>query len=103
MTTSTTIPPNHWIIKLTKAFKEAIQDQDHDELEMLIERYKMNTKTLSNKEFDYDRTEIKQLNREANRILATFFTTSTQPPPPPPLQTVKQHQTGQTECAQLVR
>ena len=99
MTTSTTIPPNHWIIKLTKAFKVAIQNQDHDELEHLTERCKQRTKTLSDDELDYDRTEIMQLNRDANELLATFFTTPIQLPPPPPFQTVKQPQVGQTDCA----
>ena len=90
MTTSTTIPPNHWIIKLTKAFKVAIQNQDHDELEHLNERYKQRTKTLSDDEIDvYDRTEIMQLNRDANELLATFSTTPIQSRPyqtpfPPP-------------------
>ena len=42
-----TIPPNHWIIIATKSFKEAIQDQDPTELEMLIDRYKQNINTLS--------------------------------------------------------
>ena len=94
-TTTTTIPPNHWIIKLTKAFKTAIQEQDHDELEMLIERCKLYTKTLSNNEFDYDRTEIRQLNRNAVQILASIPTIPIQlPTPPPPFQTVKQHQDG---------
>ena len=31
-----TIPPNHWIIGIINSFKEAIQDQDTAELEMLI-------------------------------------------------------------------
>ena len=51
-----TIPPNHWIIKTTKAFKEAIQDQDTAELGMLIDRYQQNIRALSNNELDYERT-----------------------------------------------
>ena len=47
-----TIPPNHWIIMITKSFKEAIQDQDLPELEMLINRYKQNINALSDEELD---------------------------------------------------
>ena len=35
-TTTPTIPPYHWIIGIINSFKEAIQDQDTAELEMLI-------------------------------------------------------------------
>ena len=34
-----TIPPNHWIITITKAFKDAIQDRDATELKMTTDLY----------------------------------------------------------------
>ena len=99
-----TIPPNHWITKLTKALKETIQDQDPVELKMLINRYERKIDALSDDDFDYDRTEIKQLHRDAMQILASIPTIPIQlPSPPPPLQTVKQHQDGQNDSTQLVR
>ena len=85
MTTSTTIPPNHWIIKLTKAFKTAIQEQDPVELKMLINRYERKIDALSEVDFDYDRSEIKQIHRDAMQTLASIPTTPIQPPLPPPL------------------
>ena len=50
--TTPTIPPNHWIIKMTKAFKTAIQTQYLTELKMLINRYKQNINALSDEELD---------------------------------------------------
>ena len=83
-----TIPPNHWIIDITNAFKEAIQDQDPIELKMVRDLYQrhMNAVTAEDTRYDtrYDRTEIKQINRNPNELLATFSTTPIQPAPPPP-------------------
>ena len=97
-----TIPPNHWIIKLTKALKETIQDQDPVELKMLINRYERNIDALLDDELDYDHTEIKQLHRDAMKLLASIPTIPIQTPPPP-FQTIKQHQDGQNDSTQLVR
>ena len=55
-----TIPLNRWIIRITKALKEAIQDQDPAELKMLINCYERNINALSDEELNYDCTEIKK-------------------------------------------
>ena len=70
---------------------------------MLINRYERKIDALSDDDFDYDRTEIKQIHRDAMQILASIPTIPIQLPPPPPLQTVKQHQDGQNDSTQLVR
>ena len=58
-----TTPPNHWIIRMTKVFEEAIQDQDPSELKMAKDLYQKHLDAVT---FEYlDRTEIKQLNRNA--------------------------------------
>ena len=67
-----TTPPDHWIIILTKSFKEAIQNQYPDELEMLIDHYKQSIKALSINELNYDRTEIKKLNHNALKLLVNL-------------------------------
>ena len=56
-----TTPPDHWIIKLTTSFKEAIQNQYPNELEMLVDRYKQSIEALSINELNYNRTNIKNL------------------------------------------
>ena len=83
-TTTPTIPPNHWIIDIINSFKEAIQDQDTAELAMLTERYQQKIRTLSDVEIKYDRTEIKQLNGEATKLLASILIIPIQMPPTPP-------------------
>ena len=86
-----TIPPNHWITDLIELFKEAIQDQEIAELGMLTKRYQQKIRTLSDDEIKYDRTEIKQLNRDATKLLATLLAIPTQTPKlPPPSYTFKQ-------------
>ena len=67
-----TIPLNHWIIDIINSFKDAIQDQDIAELAMLTERYQQKIRTLSDLEIKHDRTEIKQLNRDATQLLANL-------------------------------
>ena len=79
-----TIPLNHWIIKVTKAFKTAIQTQYLAELKMLINRYERNINALSDDELDYDRTEIQQLNHDAMKLLATLLAKPIQTPNPNP-------------------
>ena len=96
--------PDHWIIILTKSFKEAIQNQYPDELEMLIDRYKQNIKALTNNKLSYDRTKISRLNHDATKLLATLLATPIQTPnPPPPSYTFNQHKDEQTGRANLVR
>ena len=56
---------------------------------MLIERYQQKIRTLSDVKIKYDRTEIKQLNHDATKLLATLLANSIQAPNPypPPLHT----------------
>ena len=82
--TKPTIPPNHWIIDIISSFKEAIQDQDTTELKMLTERYQQRIMTLSDVEMKYDCTVVKQLNRDATKLLATLLTIPIQTPNPTP-------------------
>ena len=67
-----TTPPNHWIINITKAFKEAIQNQDTDELEIVKDLYQRHLDAVTIEDLVYDRTEIKQLNSDAMKFLANF-------------------------------
>ena len=60
-----TAPPNHWIINITKAFKEAIQNQDTNELEIVKDLYQWHLDAVTIEDLVYDRTEIKQLNHDA--------------------------------------
>ena len=83
-----TIPPNHWIIDITNAFKEAIQDQDPIELKMVRDLYQRHMDAVTAEDTRYDRKEIKH---------STTTPRSSSPPSPPslskcllpPFQTVK--------------
>ena len=78
-----TIPPNHWIIDITNAFKEAIQDQDPIELKMVRDLYQRHMDAVTAEDTRYDRKEIKQLNHNATKLLASIPTIPIQMPPPP--------------------
>ena len=79
-----TSPPNHWIIRMIKVFEEAIQDQDPNELKMAQALYQKQLDAVTFDELDYDRTEVKQLNRDAKKLLTTLLDTPIQIPNPPP-------------------
>ena len=82
-----TSPPNHWTIRMIKVFEEAIQDQDPNELKMAQALYQKQLDAVTFDELDYDRTEVKQLNRDAKKLLTTLLDTPIQIPNPPPLPT----------------
>ena len=77
-TTTPTIPPNRWIIRMTKVFKVAIQEQDIFELEFITERYERDINAHLIDELNYDFTEIKKLNQDAAQLLANL----SKPTPP---------------------
>ena len=77
-------PPNHWSIDITEAFKEAIQEQDIGELEIIKNIYLRSMDESTEEDLKYNRNEIKQLYRKVRKILATHSQTPIPQPPPPP-------------------
>ena len=75
-------PPNHWSIDITEAFKEAIQEQDIGEMEIIKNIYLRSMDESTEEDLKYNRNEIKQLYRKVRKILATHSQTPNLPPPP---------------------
>ena len=64
---------------MIKVFEEAIQEQDPTELKMAQALYQKHLDAVTRDELGYECTKIKQLNRNATKLLATPIQTPNPP------------------------
>ena len=95
-------PPEHNFSFFTEAFKQALTDEQAENIDMLLTQYDLFGKTCPDG-FKYDCTELMKLVQTARELHKGRVAPQPNPNPPPPLQNYLQYEDKQTGNSNLVR
>ena len=96
-------PPNHILSTLTEEFKQALIDEQAEDVDILLTQYDLFGKTCPDV-LTFDRTELVKLVRTARELHKGRVAPQPNPHhPPPPFQTCLQYEDKQTGNSNLVR